>query len=752
MSTFNTFKGHRSRTAIRPLPSSGNTKKAPIITTSFIIFGSGVVFVLFFQVILASTFIVYQGGDVFDPATNNQMFSDFTNSDPKTETPKAAPIPEFKSKHGNILFNPEEFRTGDKSKYVNKPRDCPDCSEFARKAMERKVPEPVDLKYEAQNSGNDVVVSLLTKSHMITRDQKRLIESLRQTGYDGHIILGVQKDLPVLNMRFLKSNNVTVYTTTYGTCRAPTNKYLTTKGQAPECYKSLPILPLEWGRYELARQWIHACKGCTGRVLLALDGIDTFFQTNPFDYIEGRTEDIFFAEELAAHTNPFYYDPRKLDVRHGVLNNKNFAAMMNRCYEKFRLKDVGYHRPLLVPDTVLGSRSGIDRYLSLMVGELEKNVKNGGCRYPSINDAGIMNYLYYSGSFGSSETILTMPWGYGIFQNLDRPCRNQFLMSGGGRSTSQLDMVRFDFNTTGYIANRYEIQENGSYRAAPVIYKYDNCDKWVKAFLKLHGDLTGQTMEKPDDYLGILKHAIFDSVKDRSDVAGGEEENPMKTSYQKSTVVQQAPWFPSEKRCKKTCCAQAIAIGLDSDNEHLITTVDGLDLGDVQVLGHGRKGFLQWAISDLNYDILPCLQKGTIIYADHEGGGAKRFFDIYRPHITQPYLLVTGGSDGIEPLAPNGQGRQILENDKLLIGWYGINPGYNCGADHPKFHMMHLGLSALYDHQKFLTGRLNERGFYNPFAGSGKSRWTDSVELATATDATRLVFVKFGINAHSQHR
>lgn len=756
MASFDAFKGHPSRIGSRPTPSSGIAKKAPIITKSFIIFASGVLFVLFFQVILASTFIVYQGGDVFDPA-NNQMFADFTDldasrqlEDPQTETPKASPIPSLKSKDGKVLFNPEMFRTGDKTRYVNKPLDCEGCTEYIRKAIGRVIPKPANLKYEAENTGNDVIVSFLPKSYMITRDQKRLIDSLRHTGYDGHVILGVKEDLPVEHMRYLKSKNVTVYTVDFGKCQAPTSKYLTNKGKPPECYSSLPTLPMEWGQYELARQWIRACSECTGRVLLALDGIDTFFQTNPFDYVEGRTEDLFFSEELAAHTNPFYYDPLKLDVRHGMLNNKNFAAMMNRCYMKFRLKDLGNHRPLLSPSAVLGSRSGVDRYLALMVGELTKNVDNGSCRYPSINDAGIMNYLYYSGYFGSSETVATQPWGHGIFQNLDRPCRNPFLSSGGGKS--QLDMVRFDFNSTGYIANRYEINEDGSYRAAPVIHKYENCDKWVKAYLKLHGDLTGQKMVKPDDYLDILKHTIFDSVKDRSDIAGGEEENPMKTSYQKATVVEQAPWFPAAKKCMKTCCAQAIAVSLDADTEHLITTVDGIDLGDVQVLGHGRKGFLQFAISDLNMDILPCLQKGTIIYADHEGGGAKRFFDIYRPHITQPYLLVTGGSDGVEPLKPMGQGREILQNDNLLIGWYGINPCYLCGADHPKFHMMHLGLSALYDHQKFLTGRLKERGFDNPFLGSKKSRWTDSVELATATDSTRLLFVKFGINTHSQHR
>eukprot|EP00980_Cylindrotheca_fusiformis_P027303 scaffold19841_cov112-Cylindrotheca_fusiformis.AAC.1 len=158
---------------------------------------------------------------------------------------------------------------------------------------------------------------------------------------------------------------------------------------------------MEWGQYELARQWIHACKECTGRVLLALDGLEIFFQTNPFDYIEGRSEELFFTEELAAHTNPFYYDPDKTNVRHGFLNNNAFVSTMNKCYPGFKLKDVGNNRPLLVPSTVLGSLNGIDRYLAVMVDELKKQVDNGSCHYPMINDVAIMNYLYYSGFFGS---------------------------------------------------------------------------------------------------------------------------------------------------------------------------------------------------------------------------------------------------------------------------------------------------------------------------------------------------------------
>lgn len=748
-------KGHDSRTKKGRQISPNAAKKTPLsITKGFIIFGSALLIILFFQIVLASTFIIYEGGDVFDPSNRNNFSGSAREPQRKlehhtTETPKPAPIPEFTTSNGHLLFNPEEFRTGDRSKYVNRPIPCSQCDDRARHAIAREVQTPNDMIYKPESSeGQDVIISLMPVSYMITRDQKRLISSIRQTGYKGHIILGVQPNLPAVNMDFLKQHHVTVYTVTLGPCDAPINGFKTSKGKPPTCFKGLKGLPFEWGKYELARQWLHACNECTGRVLLAMDGIGTFFQTNPFE--RNLNEDLLFSEELAAHTNPFYYDPDKVDVRHGSLNTKNYASMFKRCYPKLRTEDIGNNRPILVPTTVLGSYGGIYRYLSVVSQEFENKIEGTSCHYPRISEAGVMNYLYYTGAFGSSIGTKTLPWGTGIVQDLGKPCRNQYLENGN--SKSQLDMVRFDFNTTGYIANRYDVSEDGAYRPAPIVHNYDNCDKWVKAYLKLHGELTGQLMEKPQDYLEILEHSIFNSVVDRSDIAGGEELNPMKTSYQRSTVVQQAPWFPAERKCKKTCCAQAIAVALEPDKDHLITSVDGLDLGDVSVLGHTKKGFLQWAISDLNYDIIPCLQKGTIVYADHEGGGAKRFFDVYRPRMTEQYLLVTGGSDGMEPLKSKGQGKEILQTDNLLIGWYGINPSYESGADHPKFHMMHLGLSALYDHQKFLAARLNQRGFDNPFSDAKKKRWIESNELATATDATRLVFVKFGINAHSQHR
>jgi hypothetical protein len=591
-------------------PTLVRTGKTPTLVRSFMIMAASTFAVLFFQTLLAFSFVFYEEGSGANVVGPHNALSDFTNrraiEDKQTETPVVSPIPAFESESGEILFNPEEFRVGDKKKYINRPIHCPKCNKQVEEAVKREIPKPIGLDNEAQNRGNDVVVSFVTVTFMYKKHFGRLIESLRYSGYDGHIILGVHQDIPEASMTYLKENNVTVYKAESGPCQKPTSNVKLPKKQL-KCYKSLETFPVEWGRYELARQWINACQSCTGRVLLALDGTDTIFQSNPFDFMEGRKEDILFTEEMAAHTNPFYYDPNKENVRHARLDVGRFKKIIDVFYGPSTADSLGpKNRPLLVPSTVIGSRNGILRYLSIMVAELNKHVAaSGKSGYPKSNDAGVMNFLYYSGAFGFPETISTLPWGTGVFQNLGKPCVNLFVEKGKNPN-SQLDIVKFDFNRTGYVVNRYESVEGGS-RVAPVIHRFQPyCDKWIKAFISLHGELIGEPLyKKPDDYLEILKHTIESSVVERGQIEGSEEKNPMKTSYQRSTVVQQAPWFPAEVKCKNTCCAQAIAILLEPDENHLITSADGLDLADVSVLGHKRKDYLQFSISSLNFDIIP---------------------------------------------------------------------------------------------------------------------------------------------------
>eukprot|EP00978_Attheya_sp_CCMP212_P018052 scaffold48918_cov59-Attheya_sp.AAC.1 len=738
---------------VSPLLQQGRRRRRVNKSVCFKITGLGIGVVFIIQVFLCSTF-VFKGENTHD-LLDLPRRQEISNATLKIN---AIPLPTVRSAQDEevILFNPEEFRTGDKSKYFNKPNACPKCINATKQEMQ--IPKPVGLRHTAQNPGDSVVLSVMPGiSNMNTRDYMRFVGSLRNSGYDGRIILGVHPDISQDDESYLQSMKVTLYNVALVPCQSPTIQYKA-NSKAIGCFQGLETLPMELGRYELARQWLHACDECTGWALLLLDGNYAFFQANPFEHLLSRSEEILFSEEIAPHTDPFYGSEQAMasastgsaDRHLTISNNPRNAGSSDKCYGSDHEHSFGPNRPVLVPSSVFATRSGMKRYLSVLVSEFYKSVNNikNDCHYQTNDETWTMNYMYYSGFFGQPETISTMPWGTGLVQSIGKPCINHVEYPQHG----QLDIVEIDYAKTGYIINKYET-EDSPLRVTPVVLNLSPCDPWIQVFIKHHGEINGKSgADRSGDYLDILEHNIRQSVKAVPKISGSGNQNPMQTSYQRATVVQQAPWFPHQKYCNQTCCAQAIAISLEPDEDHLITSVDGLDLADVRIEGHAKREFMAWAISDMSTDIIPCLQPGTIFYADHEGGGVKRFFQYYRPNLTQPYLLISGSSDGGEPFGPMGLGRRMLTEDELLLNWYGINPVYKFGADLPKFQMMFLGLSGPLDHQRYLSHHLRPKNYSNPFSKEHKKRWIESKDLATATDSTRLLFVKFGINLHSQHR
>lgn len=127
----------------------------------------------------------------------------------------------------------------------------------------------------------------------------------------------------------------------------------------------------------------------------------------------------------------------------------------------------------------------------------------------------------------------------------------------------------------------------------------------------------------------------------------------------------------------------------------------------------------------------------------------ERFFKEFRPKIKVPYLLITSKTDYISPMAAYNHS---LDDDPLLMAWYGTNGKYKVGAGHKKFTMMPLGLQGTGNGQQGDFSLLNEaRNYANPFGGD-KSKWIQSKALANATDTTEILFVKFGVNGKSMHR
>ena len=126
--------------------------------------------------------------------------------------------------------------------------------------------------------------------------------------------------------------------------------------------------------------------------------------------------------------------------------------------------------------------------------------------------------------------------------------------------------------------------------------------------------------------------------------------------------------------------------------------------------------------------------------------------------MTVPYVFVTSKTDGATPIKFF---TKQLDDDPLLLAWYGINPSYKTGARHPKFRMMPLGLTGnKYRQAPDLDLLMQARNYTNPFAGD-KSKWTNQTVWSSSSankDTTPLLFVKFslhskfGLNKRGLHR
>jgi hypothetical protein len=177
-------------------------------------------------------------------------------------------------------FNPLTLR-GDFSKYVNDPVTTPSMAmsnislplSFASSNL---LYRPGDK--DVSEDGCIMGLALYKNNIKMFR---RFVGSLRHFGFKGHIILGVSDSLTSEEMDYLTRKHVTLYTVEVATCDASAIGNTDVKGPIrSKCSKDIPDLKLEWGRFEMARRWLLACRTCTGWSMV-VDTRDTFFQDHP---------------------------------------------------------------------------------------------------------------------------------------------------------------------------------------------------------------------------------------------------------------------------------------------------------------------------------------------------------------------------------------------------------------------------------------------------------------------------------------
>jgi hypothetical protein len=183
-----------------------------------------------------------------------------------------------------ILYNPRiELTPGGilSSEYRNEPFSSSPMLDITTTVHLQSPPFNFNnLLYKGKVSGSNTIIGLALYPNFFS-GFRRLVGSLRYFGYQGHIILGVNSQLPKLEFEYLKKNEVTLFSVQSSECQASAlNTHREPGIIRGRCSADIPDLKLEWGRYEMARRWLIDCETCTGWAMV-LDTRDIFFQDDP---------------------------------------------------------------------------------------------------------------------------------------------------------------------------------------------------------------------------------------------------------------------------------------------------------------------------------------------------------------------------------------------------------------------------------------------------------------------------------------
>ena len=299
----------------------------------------------------------------------------------------------------------------------------------------------------------------------------------------------MHKDIPPEEEEYLRDNDVTYYEVDFVECDEGAVGGRGGGNIRGRCARGLEGLTLEWGRFEMARQWLEACRECTGWALVA-DTRDLFFQAHPFRALpppDAAPHDLLFVEEISSHASLQPAAHRWYDI--GA--NGRYKGHTEPCYGRDHWRAFA-DRPVLCSGTVVGTRAGMTRFLSVLVDEFyaasrSANVK---CKSPHATDQWDMNYLYYSGRFGRYDRTRTLPWGTGPVYTIGHACVN----TKADPPHSQRDQIEFD--AEGRILNNHE-REGSPARVAPAVHQYDRCHRWIVHWFRDHPEMFATKPELP---------------------------------------------------------------------------------------------------------------------------------------------------------------------------------------------------------------------------------------------------------------
>lgn len=223
---------------------------------------------------------------------------------------------------------------------------------------------------------------------------KRFVGSLRKTGFEGNIILGVKEPLEKEIKQYFLEQNVTfkylkLVDCSFGTWSEEEKKEI--DGHELErktCAYPYNDIKLRWSRFPLMRDWLQECETCTGPVLVT-DARDVFFQRDPFEKGAPEVTGLQVFQEHKTQTTAHWLTQWPIKDCKGI----DFAH-------------APYKSTMLCSGTTIGTKDAMIAYLNDMHQEMILWMKDPKCWFEmNGDDQSIHNYLFYTNKLQNAISV-----------------------------------------------------------------------------------------------------------------------------------------------------------------------------------------------------------------------------------------------------------------------------------------------------------------------------------------------------------
>jgi len=155
----------------------------------------------------------------------------------------------------NVVFTPDNVLNGELDRYVSFPVfddnvTYENIQERVQKSIARKVDLPFGLMHQGMPPGKDAVMGLATYGDDDVEVFRKLVGSLRTSGFDGHIILGVTPSIKDNVKSYLIKMDVTFYGIEKVTCDKSITDGKDGTNVRNTCAKGTDNLTIEKGRFK----------------------------------------------------------------------------------------------------------------------------------------------------------------------------------------------------------------------------------------------------------------------------------------------------------------------------------------------------------------------------------------------------------------------------------------------------------------------------------------------------------------------